>query len=716
MFRGVVLLVCILVAQSLATDVEGIPTKVCGNQTFSTTYQTANPVTFVVTSSNPKVVVSPATVTYTSTSVVPITVSCNALGAAEITFQQSGTNGARDSVYLYCYGLLNVANPISTIHRGNTFELILELYPTPVQRVEVLIDSLSPLVIPGAERAVFGIEQDVANAIFYVPAGGDVGTAEIIFRSRSLRDYIGPNCEDLIVRVDVQGEISAVVPEELGKQNSYTVTVEISPTPLVPTEISISSPSIVGPSSIIFPVGQNTQEFTFTVNAEAGDQACINFSGTYYQTSTSCFTVLGSIFSDLTSEINTYAVESFHVTLAPGAPAGGVTVYLTSSPNLQLPSQLFFAEGVTQESFQVVGVDDLVGAGYVEFTAEGYAPLRVDLQVIQVECEGDSTISRDGTHCLPCPTAGSLGYTCSFVGECVYSSFAYESARCICNEGYYGPECQFSDFYYSPAVLITPFDYPGTVVIDRDLPLVLSASFSIPPGLVQDGVNGEGTLYISPIDAVDQAYFSYYVDPTYYAPEIDGDVVTPIATGFSITVAASDNTALNVFRPPIQSRFTFHPLKISQRDFLELSLYYYDESASEWVTSMSVCSAQYRFVNRDLLALSYSTNLCRAGQYQFYVVEPEPYHRVEVDPQPDDAVYFEKYFIADLYMTGTGLGGELPPLPPQPVFRETVVEEAILDPGKLAPPKDFYLYQSTSPSSVLLVSLTTLLAALLIVL
>jgi len=714
MFRGVVLLVCILVAQTLATDVEGIPSKVCGNQTFSTTYATTNPITFVVTSSNPKVLVSPATVTYTPSSVIPITVSCNALGAAEITFQQSGTNGARDSVYLYCYGLLNVANPITTIHRGNTFELILELYPTPVQRVEVLIDSLSPLVIPGAERSVFGIEQDVTNAIFYVPSGGDVGTAQIIFRSRSSRDYIGPNCEDLIVTIDVQGEITAIVPETLGKQKTYTITLEISPTPLVDTEIFVSSFSIDGPSSITFPVGQGTQEYTFTVTGEAGDEACIDFSGTYYQTTRSCFTVLGSIFTDLPSEINTFAVESFTVTLSPGAPAGGVTVHLSASENLQLPSSLFFAEGVTHESFQIVGIDFLIGDAFVDFTAEGYAPLHVDLQVIEVVCDDDfSTISRDGTHCLPCPTPGVYGFPCNFVGECVYSDFAFETARCVCPEDYFGAECQFN--FYSDVFSVL-FDYPGSVVIDRNLPLVLSASFSIPPGLVQDGAGGEGTLFIQSLNTNEDGNY-YYVDAESYAPRIEGDVVTPIETGFSISVAASsDNTGLTIFRPPIQSRFTFHPLKISQRDFLQLVLYYYDEESSQWVTSLSVCSAQYRFTNRDLLALSYSTNICRAGQYQFYVAEPEPYHQVEVDPQPDDAVYFEKYFIADLYMTGTGLGGEIPPVPPQPVFRETVVEEAILDPGKLAPPKINYFYESTSPANILVVSLTTLFAAILIVL
>jgi len=712
MFRGVVLLVCILVAQTLATDVEGIPAKVCGNQTFVTSYETANPITFVVTSSNPKVLVSPATVTYTPGSAVPVTVSCNALGAAEITFKQSGVNGVSDSVYLYCYGLLNVANPITSIHRGNTFELILELYPTPVQRVEVLIDSLSPLVIPGAERSVFGIEQDVTNAIFYVPAGGDVGTAEIIFRSRSLRDYIGPNCQDLVVYVDVQGEISVIVPETLGKGQTYTVTVEISPVPLIPTEIFLSSAYADVPTSVIFPVGQATQDVSFTVTGEAGDLACINFYGTYYQTATSCFTVLGSIFTDLPSEINTFAVEGFSVTLSPAAPTGGVTVYLSSSSNLQLPSQLYFPEGTSRESFQVVGVDDLIGDAFVDFTADGYAPLHVELQVIQVECDAYSTISRDGTHCLDCPAPGTFGYTCSFVGDCVYSSFAYESARCVCIDGFYGPECQFSEY---SSVLSVPFDYSGTVVIDRDLPLLLTASFSIPPGLVQDGVSGEGTVFINAVSS-DSNYFYYYEDPTVSPPEIDGDIVTAIDTGFSISVAASDNTGLHLFRPPILTRFTFHPHKISQRDFLELSLYYFNEDSFEWVTALSVCSPQYRFVNRDLLALSYSTNLCRAGQYQFFVIEPEPYHRVEVDPQPDDAVYFEKYFIADLYMTGTGLGGEQPPLPPQPVFRETVIKEAILDPGKLAPPKVNYLYESASPANILVVSLTTLFAAILIVL
>jgi len=601
--------------------------------------------------------------------------------------------------------VVSIANPIESIHRGQTFEFILQLYPAPVKTVEILTESSSPLLIPGAERTWFGIEQDVANAIFYVPAGGDVGPANIIFRSRTKRDYSGPDCQDLSITVNVQGEISSNVSSVVGKGLTYQFEVVISPPALYHTMISIDTLGQgQAPSSVNIEVGQNYAVFDFTVTSDSGTQGCIQFEGTYYEATQACYTVIGSITTTIPENVNTFAVETYSVSITPAAPAGGVAMTLTSSANVQVTPSLFFEEGDSYETFQIVGVDTLVGPAWVEFSAPGYETLRVQFNVYEVDCAIGYTISQDGNTCLNCPGA-VYGAQCSYAGECSYSLFSHLLARCTCNDGYFGPICEFtgepSDY---PNVDIVPIDSTGTVITTKKLPLTFSSTFSVPPGLLQDGFSGQGVVYIIPYSE------GAFINPYEVAPSVEGDEVTVLGTGFTLEVSAWDNTYVQTLRPPILARFVFHPLKVSQGDFLEAVLYYFDADAGSWVPATSVCSAQYRFVTADLLTLTYSTNLCRAGQYQFFVVAPEPFHKIVVDPQPDNEVYIEEYFIADLYLTGTGLGGDQPPLPPQPVFRE----EFIASPGKLSPPKVNYLYESASSANALFVSVGALLLALLL--
>jgi len=377
---------------------------------------------------------------------------------------------------------------------------------------------------------------------------------------------------------------------------------------------------------------------------------------------------------------------------------------------VQVTPSLFFQAGDSFESFQVVGVDALIGPGWVQFSAPGYETERVNFNVYEVLCDASNgvTISQDGNACLACPKA-TYGVPCSAHGDCSYSLFSHLLARCTCNAGFFGPLCDFSgqpsDY---PKVEIVPFDSTGVRIVSTKLPLTSTTTFSVPSSLLQDGFSGQGVVYIIPYSS--DSINAKFVNPNILAPVVAGDEVSVLGTGFTLEVSALDNTYVKSLVPPVLVRFVFHPLKVSQSDFLEATLCYFDNDLGAWVPATSVCSAQYRFFTADLLSLTYSTNLCRTGQYQFFVIEPEPYHKVVVDPQPDDQIYIEKYFLASLYMTGTGLGGDQPPLPPQPVFRE----EAIAGPGKLAPPKVNYLYESASSANALAVSVGALLLALLL--
>jgi len=330
--------------------------------------------------------------------------------------------------------------------------------------------------------------------------------------------------------------------------------------------------------------------------------------------------------------------------------------------------------------------------------------------VYEVLCDADDgvTLSQDGNTCLDCPQA-TYGVPCSGNGDCSFSLFSHLLARCTCDEGFFGPLCDFSGSASDyPGVEIVPFDSTGVRIVSTKLPLTFTSTFSVPPNLLQDGFSGEGVAYIIPYSS--DSINANFVNPYVVTPVVAGDEVTVLGTGFTLEVSAWDNTYVKSLVPPVLARFVFHPLKVSQSDFLEATLCYFDNDAGSWVPATSVCAAQYRFYTADLLSLTYTTNLCRAGQYQFFVIEPEPYHRVIVDPQPDDEVYIEDYFIASLYLTGTGLGGDQPPLPPQPVFRQ----EPIAGPGKLSPPKINYLYESSSPANALVVSVGALVLALLL--
>jgi len=683
--------------------VQGFPSSVCGTQTFSTSYHSnLESNTFLVTSSSRSVIVSPTSVTYTSTNTVDITVRCDSLGPVELTFSTGGIEV--DSVWLYCTGVISFANAPSSIVRGNEFELILELHPTPVQPVQVIVDPQNSLVIPGSERVFFGVEQQQANLLFYAPGSGDVGTAEILFKSRTLRDYNGPNCEDLRLFVDVQGTLTSDLSGRVvGRTETIPVKIFLDPPPLEPITIQIdaSDAGSASPNVLSYGIAEFVQSFELTVSADAGSQPCVIVSGQYYEETAICFSVIGIIESNLPSEVNTYAIETFSVSITPPAGVNGVDMTITFSPNLVIYPFLRFEDGDDTEEFQIVGVDGMEGPAWVKFTADGYQSLYIELNVVEITCDSSSVISQDGTTCLQCPGEDYFAQQCSGNGLCAYSLLDAGSTRCVCEDDYYGAQCQYSSS--DTSVEIYPFQITGLSFTTTVIPLTYTATVLVPPFLIQDGEQGVGRLFLEPVEADD--FFSWtLVDPNEYIPQIDGADVRLIDSGFNMEVVAEfDNTEIITLNPSFVITFTFNPLKVSQRQFLQMELFVWFDG--EWVTAQSLCPDQSRFITRDLLQMVYRTSVCTSGQYQFFEVAPTPFHEVVVDPQPNDPLNIDDDDDAALYFSGTGIAqAPTVPVPPQPTFVDRLGEPSLPKQQKSVPELNAVGSSTNSASSMSVLS------------
>jgi len=564
-------------------------------------------------------------------------------------------------------GLITVLNVPTNIARGSEFELDITLSPTAVEPVNLIVESLSNLITPGSERVVYGIEQSLANEIFYVPEA-NVGAAELIFRSRSLRDYAGPNCEPLSVTINVQGEISSNLEGMvIGTTRTAVVTVSLHPPAQETIVVDIdTNGSGTAPASITFNPRDHYAQFELTVTAKAFTTNCVTFSSTFYQSFTSCYNVAGIFTSDIPEQINTHAVEIFGVTAIPPAGNNGIRVGITTSPNVVADP---FALIQPLEDTAFYKIDALDGSsGWIEFSANGYITERIFFSILDLVCdESLQVISQAGTACLQCPATN--GVVCNNKGDCLFSEFASELARCVCEENWYGPECEF--FGQVNNLMILEFLSTGATFTTGLVPSTFDTEISIPAGLLQDGRLGEGTFYLQPY--IPRVPFYGAIDPKATVPTVDNFVVSPLPSGFNFDIVGYDNTQVLALDLPLQWTFEFDSTVISQREFIELALYLWLPGTG-WVPASSVCSPQFFFEKKDLLALTYRTNLCYTGQYQFFQVTPDPAHTVPVNQ------FFptSRFVYDDLhdYYTTSGLGGLRGVEPPQPHFTDSAMGRA----------------------------------------
>jgi len=644
-------------------SVEGFPNQVCGQEAFSTTYPSTSSTTMLITSSTSNVIVSPTTVTYTANNSPDISIDCIALGPVELTFTVPNF-GVVDTVRFFCSGLINVINPPINVLRGTEFELDVTLSPTPVESVNLIVESLSPLITPGSERIVFGIEQSLSNEIFFVPEG-NIGEAEILFRSRSLRDYNGPNCDNFSFKINVQGSLSSTINgQQIGTGETISVTINVDIPTTFDQIITISSLSGIAPQNITLPARHERVTFDFTVTSDAFTDGCITYSSQFYQTVTECFEIAG-VFSvpDLIDPINVFTVESFTLVVNPVASFGDLIVSVTTTDNISVFSTITIPFHESSELFQVDGLE--AGNAWIEFQASGYITKKIFFDVVDIQCdESDEILSLTGFECLTCPRTNDI--VCSNNGICSTSLIAIESARCICNDDFFGPQCEFTDDSIPP-LQVEHFGISGLVFTTEVIPSTYLTTITIPDSLIQDGSSGMGSFYIQPFDPENPFLGSFDPATTMLPiPDMEDKESHILPIGFNFDVTASDNTLITTLTRPVEFFFEFDRTVISQKEFIQMELYYW--MSGEWVPASTICPLQFHFEKDDLIHLTTRTNLCRSGQYQFFQIAPIPAHAISTK------TFFppERFVFDDLsvYYSNTGFGVVSTEEPPQPTFTD----------------------------------------------
>lgn len=563
-------------------------------------------------------------------------------------------------------GSIAIRGAPESVRRGDNFEVEIELTPTPRAPVTLIVESISPLVTPGAERITFGIGQSIANAIFF-SAEANVGRAEILLRSRSLRDYTGPNCSPVVFYVNVTGELSSNLTSSVMIGTGQTANVSLTVTPIpgedIEVEINTSGDGVASPAVLSFGPRDRTVVFEYQVTREAFGESCITFTSPFYDPLQSCFFVAGVFDTDLPSELNTFALEAFNVSVNPAPTSSPRVVSISASANVIVDPSVIIAPGEDRALFQIDALTP--GVGYVEFTSTDFVPLRVVFNITEVVCDEETqVINRFGTACLDCPATEDV--ICSGVGTCYASDFASELARCECEDGYYGPQCEFTE--EDVDLEITNFSGVGLSFTTQLIPATETTRITIPPGLLQDGESGTGTFYLQPYRLGDDDAFYGAEDPNVNGPVRDNYVLTPLPSGFNFDITALDNTQVIQLDMGIRFDVQFDEDYYSQRQFIQTELFFYDTEAAEWVPAESVCTLRYQYLFKDLLTLTYRANVCVTGQYQFFQVDPVRYHTLEVQ-QYLTVTPLRYDDLAEYYQDEEGVGAfSGSPLPPQPYF------------------------------------------------
>jgi len=152
---------------------------------------------------------------------------------------------------------------------------------------------------------------------------------------------------------------------------------------------------------------------------------------------------------------------------------------------------------------------------------------------------------------------------------------------------------------------------------------------------------------------------------------IENSVIDIIPSGFNFDIVAYDNTQIHQLDLPLEFTFEFDNYIISQMEFLQMRLYYW-QPGNGWVPAVSVCQQQFFLENYDLFEFTLQTALCFTGQYQFFQISPDPAHSV-VQTQFLSNPRFV-YDDLNVYYPSQGIGGIRGVEPPQPHFTGKPIE------------------------------------------
>lgn len=663
--RCSVLLVVALLAATAAAQTSSIGLQICGSSTETFTFTTSSPVTIDIVTDDVDVTVSPSSLSFSSSvSTNSFTVTCGAITDVEIQFLQGSTVVA--SSRTLCKGLITVTNPITEIIRGNDFVLDVQLTPTPVEVAQLIVSEDNPIIIPGTDRMTFAVGQSNAEAKFFVPKA-EVGPVNVQFRSVSLFDYGGANCQDVIFPINVLGTITTSLQgATIGDGVSVEVQVFISPPAAGTVVVNIDENGFgtATPTQLVFQNGEFVKTFRYyPIATTAPETQTITFTSDFYATLDEDFTVIGSIFTDIPPVVSTFASEELTVALLPGAVSSPVTITLTSSSNIVVPSTLTVSAGASLVHYTLSATAE--GDAFVRFSAPGYTDFVENFTVADVVCPAGSTTNSDGDLCVLCP--GSNGVSCSNNGACTFSTDRFNAARCDCNAGCSGSECQFCD----GAEECEDFTSSGGVFSFDNIPDVATFHVTVPAGLIDDGNvvdGGDGTLCVE--GYFPEAPFGNSVDPVATAFTVTNKVVTALDTGFDIDIAVFDNTPAGSLQGPLTLQINYNPKEITQEEFEQSVLYYWNPSSQAWMPAMQTCPTSTRLASTDLQALTMTVNVCVTGQYHLFEISPVPAHEATVDAPETLHQPIEEDGGRTNTDNGAVNGGQQAPVPPQPQFAD----------------------------------------------
>jgi hypothetical protein len=330
---------------------------------FPVTLTTAAPaggVTVTLSSSDTsKVTISPTTVTIPAGQTQPApqpTVTAVNLGSATINANAPAYTAASGSVQVT--GSINFSPASLTITGLATQNLTLNLSgPAPAGGLSVNLSS--------SNTAVATVP---ANAVFAAGAtSAPVPVTALALGSTVIHASAAPNLADTTANVTVQNAGSIGVPGStslgLGQSAPFNITLS-APAPAAGVTITLSSSDsskvIVAPAVVSIAAGQSTPAAQPQVTAIGLGSAAITASAPAYTSGTGSVQVTATIiFSPLSATIAPGSVVNLTLNLSGPAPAGGLSINLSSSDTTvaTVPATATLAGGASSVSVPVIGVN-----------------------------------------------------------------------------------------------------------------------------------------------------------------------------------------------------------------------------------------------------------------------------------------------------------------------------------------------------------------------
>jgi len=350
------------------------------------------------------------------------------------------------------------------------------------------------------------------------------------------------------------------------------------------------------------------------------------------------------------------------------------------------------------------GPTSVPGPATITFTAGGYLTYILPVTITnRAACANGFTLAADDTTCATCTKAQS-GSVCSG-NTCLPSTFDFTLARCVCPAGIVGRACEYGrDVRYE----IATFNINGTQLSATPSfgdSRAIIAFYRVPNNLLPTAndplFGGRGVIIVEPPSVANTFVSSLpWVDITKVPLPVEANAVysvpaTDFARGFVIDIIAQDNTPIDVFSKPIEV-FYYPDLRVS-REYRQLVLFYWNSTTvttavaarsinvvvGNWIPAQNTCSPpiapqfdrQNSAKNIDENFGNIYINVCKAGQYAFFVRTPKitsipPTPLVPKPTPPPQLLPSLPPNIGQVKAGTTGQTGIQAPLPVQPDFPE----------------------------------------------